>query len=134
MYRCQGTQCPRLWAFGSQAAYAVYLIHPPIVLLTTRSYYALAGAALRSSGTNYGLFSFTNQPPASDYLLYLYPQASGFPSPTIPASFYYLVAPSPGVAELVDWLGLLYCCTVANLVVWPLAWCLKKLPGVRDVL
>mmetsp|Transcript_18354 Transcript_18354/g.54533 ORF Transcript_18354/g.54533 Transcript_18354/m.54533 type:complete len:531 (+) Transcript_18354:166-1758(+) len=32
------------------------------------------------------------------------------------------------------WSGFLYLVVVANLVTWPISWCIKKLPGVRNVL
>ena len=32
------------------------------------------------------------------------------------------------------WTAFVFICLVSNLIVWPLAWLIKKLPGCRDVL
>ena len=51
-----------------------------------------------------------------------------------PPGYYYLVAPTAAWAEFVDWVGWFYVMLVSNLMVWPLGYAFKKLPGVRDVL
>ena len=115
-----------LWRFGSQAAYTVYLIHPPFVALVTRSYLSTAGAVLTSShGPNYGLFYYGHMPPGWAGT----PYAASFPPGT-----YWLACASPAEQEVVAWLGLAYCWLATNLAVWPVAYLFKQLPGVRDVL
>ena len=52
----------------------------------------------------------------------------------LPYGEYLIVTESAAQQEAVAWLGTLFLCVVSNLIVWPLAWLIRSLPGFRDVL
>lgn len=108
-----------LWKFLSQAAYTVYLIHPFVVLLVHRFYMYIVSEAVRSSG---GFVQYSGNTYIPGY------------GPLLPYGQFLVVVASRSQQELVTWFGFVFICVVANLIVWPLAWIIKWLPGCRDVL
>ena len=105
-----------LWKFASHAAYTVYLIHSLVVVGVMGLYMRIADAVLKSTS---GGFVLVNDGGKNDM---------------IPYGEYVVVCSTKGHQELFAWCGFVFVCVVSNGVVWPLAWCVKSLPGCRDVL
>jgi len=100
-------------AFFAGGAYTVYLIHPWVVVPLTFAY----GKALGSAGM--AVFPPPSVDPTSEAFAHL--QAFGFTS----------------IAQVGDgwiWLGWCVVSILSNLILWPLAHGLRKLPGLRNIL
>lgn len=104
----------RLWQLQSEAAYAAYLIHPWVVVPVAWSYHYLLKVA-----------SSPDLQPLAFYISY----------PPRGVSFFSacgILLPSNNEACL--WLAWGYVSMVSTLVLWPLAYGIKQLPGANRVL
>jgi len=98
----------------AEAAYAVYIIHPLIVL---PCFYATVNIIKACQWAT--IFNIVKTPPTV------------IPLP-LPA--YFLAVPMGTSEEGVVWFGFVMTALLSMVVVWPVAYLLRKLPLLRDVL
>merc|ERR1712046_206447 len=106
-FQANFTGTNRLMKWASSSAYAVYLIHPAFVVFGAAAYIE----TLKLLGTDVSLL----------------PDSRGSPGAKV------WVIHSDNVAYM--WFGFGFTAlTVCLLLLWPLALCLTKLPGLRNIL
>jgi len=112
LFRRRFNEGGALTKFASDAAYTVYLIHPYIVTLAVWSYPVIlkaCGLTVEKAWTEPPLNGITHEGVNMAFLV-------------------------ESQSEVVLWLGFFYIVIAANLVLWPLAWLLRQLPVLKDVI
>jgi len=112
LFRRRFNEGGALTRFASDAAYTVYLIHPYIITLALGSYPMIlksCGVVVEKAWTD--------------------PPLNGLTHSGVNMAF---LVESQGEGLL--WLGFLYTVIVSNILLWPLAWLLRQMPVLRDVI
>uniref|UniRef100_A0A7S2NLP5 Acyltransferase 3 domain-containing protein n=1 Tax=Zooxanthella nutricula TaxID=1333877 RepID=A0A7S2NLP5_9DINO len=114
LFRRVFTSASKILRFMSDASYAVYLIHPWVITLAVWGY----AHALHACGVNIGRTC-----------AYIHPGMKEAGQDKVGGA-YLVEADGEGLL----WLGWAFVWSVSMLVVWPLAYGIAKLPGLRQIL
>jgi len=104
----------RITKMFAEAAYTVYIIHPLIIF---PCFYATVNIIMACQWAT--VFNMVKTPPSAFQL---------------PVPAYFLAVPTGTSEEGVVWFGFVITALLSMVVVWPVAYLLKKLPLLRDVL